>query len=433
MNKFFALPLISLLLTASVPALAATQTITGSQAQGESDTIPTIHLARNVGLPIKMPQGWRIYKGWLDNNTLAEVDGDRPFEQGASILYLVGRTTGAGKLSMMVRDPNGSDHLFVLKLVSGAKSSPDMVVVRDNSPNVLAVKTRERTPVDAIRQGMDIAVEQGRLIRGSDFWTAIESFNRLVSQGTSSDVAARQTGVNLVVIKQLLDLAKASSPATLPVPSNPVPNGRFDSTTQRLPTPPSVTDQVPEIKLSELPTPDFKKQFVVSRPTKQNTESKPEPNSASESVNSVSAPSENAEPIPTQTTSITQPIKPRIAKLPVVRKLTRKPQVALVPTPETRPAETSLVQALASVPVGTASFDSKKSEPVSTHVLANGIVRGLLSPKNRIAKRGTYTYQRFQDLVWLLRKGRPFELACGQARVKPEAAQTILTYGGVIL
>jgi hypothetical protein len=443
MRNLFSFPLIGLLLTCSVPAaLAATQTITGSQAQGESGTIPTVRLALNVGLPIKMPQGWRIYKGWLDNNTLAEVDGDRPFEQGASILYLVGRAAGAGKLSMMVRDPNGMDRLFVLKLVSGSKSSPDMVVVRDNSPNVLAVKTRERTPIDAIRQGMDVAVEQGRLIRGSDLWTAIESFNRLVVQGTSSDVAARQTGVNLAVIKQLLDLVRASSPPLLPVPSNPVPSNELDSASRRLLTPPTLTARLPETKVSEIPVPDFKKQFVVTQRKNQITELKPtskpqvvasapsvsetELETKSEPVKTVASSSEKIEPTP-QPTAISEPIKPRIAKLPVVRKLTRKPQtVASVPTPETRSAETSPVQPLDSV-------YPKKSEPVSNHVLANGIVRGLLSPKNRIAKRGTYTYQRFQDLVWLLRKGKPFEIACGQARVKPEAAQKILTYGGINL
>ena len=441
MSKLISLPLIGLLLTASVPALAVTQSITGSQAQGESATIPTIRLGLNVGLPIKMPQGWRIYKGWLDNNTLAEVDGDRPFEQGASILYLVGRAAGAGKLSMMVRDPNNADHLFVLKLVSGAKSSPDMVVVRDNSPNVLAVRTRERTPVDAIRQGMDVAVEQGRLIRGSDLWTAIESFNRLVAQGTSSDIAARQTGVNLAVIKQLLDLTKTSSPTTLPVPSNPVPRGRFDSASRRLPTPPVLVAQLPETKVSDIPVPDFKKQFVVTRHAKPQTLVKPQPDKRElilkakrEPVKTVTSSSETTEPITPQPTAIAQPIKPSIAKLPTAHKLKRKPQVvATVPTPETKPAETSPVQPSDLVPVGTTSFYSKKSEPVSNHVLANGIVRGLLSPKNRIVRRGTYAYQRFQDLVWLLRKGKPFEIACGQARVKPETAQTILKYGGIQL
>jgi hypothetical protein len=396
MNKLLNLSLVGLLLTSPVSAIAATQTITGSQAQGESGSIPTIKLALNIGLPIKMPQGWRIYKGWLDNSTLAEVDGDRPFEQGATILYLVGRKAGAGKLSMVVRDPSGMDRLFVLKIATGAKSSPDIIFVKDNRAGIMSAKTGGRTPVDAIRQGMEVAVGQGRLIRGSDLWKSIESFNSLVGQGVSSDAASSQTGVNLGVIKQLLDLAKdsPSTPSTIPVPVEPIPKApAFDGGVVNLPSPPeaekvAVEPPKPAEKPADIPEPDFEKTFVVSQ----------------------------KEP---------DPPKPKKVKH-------RKVKLAPVPQPNiTIPEPLVLSEVPEPIPTKTADFYQKKSEPVSNHEIANGLVRGLLSPKNHIAKRGSYGYQKLQDVVWFLRKGKSLKVACTNANVALETATTILAYGGV--
>jgi hypothetical protein len=362
MHKLLNLSLIGLLLASPISAIAATQTITEVQAQGESGAIPTIKLALNVGVPIKMPNGWRIYKGWLDNNTLAEVDGDRSFEQGATILFLVGRKAGAGKLSMVVRDANGADHLFVLRIVAGAKSSPDIVFVKDGHSGNLSVKAGAQTPVDAIRQGMQVAAEQGRLVRGSELWQSIESFNRLVSQGLSSDSASRQTGVNLAVIEQLLHLGK-NAPAVSPIPTEPIPKKpNFDG------------------GVVSLPSPKTKKVKLAQR-------SKP-----------------------------------------------HKVEVLSSAKADLDIAQTSFLAAVPALkPVRTDSFPQKKYKPVGTYSIANGLVRGLRSPKNKIAKRGSDTFDKLWTVVWLLRSGKPLKDACKEADVKLKTAKTILAYGGVDL
>jgi hypothetical protein len=357
-KKILVASIVGLLLSVPISAFAKTQTITALQARGESGTIPTVKLALNVGVPIKMPTGWRIYKGWLDNNTRAEVDGDRPFEQGATVLFLVGRSSGSGKLSMMVRSPNGDEHLFVMKLVVGSKSSPDFVNVTDSSSSRnLTAKTSGQMPVDAIRQGMEIAAGQGRLIRGSELWTAIESFNGLVSQGMSSDLASRQAGISLGVIEQLLHLGK-DAPVTLPVPAPPTPKK------------PNHDDLV------TVHPPDAPNQARLAKQTKS-----PE------------------------------------------TKVRQKANSEL---------DISQSQFLAAVP-DTQADSEKKSSPVSTHSIANGLVRGLQSPQNRIVKRGSYRYQKLQTVVQLLRQGKSLEDACSEARVKLETARQILAYGGIDL
>jgi hypothetical protein len=358
-KKILVASFVSLLLSVPVSAFAKTQTITALQARGESGSVPTIKVALNVGVPIKMPTGWRIYKGWLDNNTRAEVDGDRPFEQGATVLFLVGRSSGSGKLSMMVRSPNGDEHLFVMRLVVGSKSSPDFVNVTDSSSRNLSAKTSGQTPVDAIRQGMEIASGQGRLIRGSELWTAIESFNSLVSQGMSSDLASRQAGISLGVIEQLLRLGK-DAPATLPVP---------------VPAPPT-------------PKQPNNDDLVTVDPPKMSN-------------------------------------KTRLSKQ------TKSPETKVRQKANSE-LDISQSQFLAAVP-DTQADSEKKSSPVSTHSIANGLVRGLQSPQNRIVKRGSYKYQKLQTVVQLLRQGKSFEEACSEARVKLETAREILAYGGIDL
>jgi DNA-binding transcriptional MerR regulator len=207
-----------------VGAMAATQNISESQARGDSGSVPSIKLAINNGLPIKMPSGYRVYKGWLDNDSLAEVDGDRPFQDGASIVYLVARTRGSGKLTLMVRDRNNVDHLFVLKLTTGVKSSPDMVVIRGSggsrlSPHIETVS--QNNPTELVRAGL----RRSGLPEGSELWIAVEQFNGLVDSGMPADSASQQIGLDLAVIRKLIKLGQPPQTQEvvqpLPVPQQP--------------------------------------------------------------------------------------------------------------------------------------------------------------------------------------------------------------------
>jgi hypothetical protein len=223
MKKLLALALAGAL-SVPVGAMAATQNISESQARGDSGSVPSIKLAINNGLPIKMPSGYRVYKGWLDNDSLAEVDSDRPFQDGASIVYLVARTRGSGKLTLMVRDRNNVDHLFVLKLTTGAKSSPDMVVIRGSggsglSPRIETVS--QNNPTELVRVGL----RRSGLPEGSELWIAVEQFNGLVDSGMPADSASQQIGLDLAVIRKLIKLGQPPQTQEvvqpLPVPQKP--------------------------------------------------------------------------------------------------------------------------------------------------------------------------------------------------------------------
>jgi hypothetical protein len=403
MNKLFCLSICGFLfLTPLSAVLAAPQVISESQAQGETGSIPTIKLALNSGVPIKLPDGYRVYKGWLDNHTLAEIDGDRPFEQGASIVYLVGRNAGTGKLSMMVRDPRGTDHLFVMRLTTGSKSSPDMVVVKGASSGILTAQTSGvKTPTEVIRNGMAIAADRGQLIRGSDLWSAIEAFNQMVDQGSSSDVASRQSGVDLAVIERLLQLGKSSdSPKQLPVPRKPkLPDGSI----VKLPPPPDVEiAQKPESKSASIPAPDFSKTVTVAK--------SPKPRKAKKI---------KLKPLSEVNLSISEPL--RIASVPENEELAPKP------IKKHKPVSKKLSAAFSP------AIGSQTATALSTHAIANGLVRGLLSRENKTAKRGSYNYDKFQTAIKWLRRGKPLETSCYRARLNLNLAQTILKYGGIDL
>jgi hypothetical protein len=228
-NKLLTLALFGLLCCPISRTIAATQSFSESQVQGEIGKIATIKMALNVGVPIKMPSGSTIYKGWLDNHTLAEIDGDRPFESGANIIYLVGRTTGVGKLSLMVRDQSGEDKLYVFKIVTGGRTAPDMVIVKGSgSPSILVNRTSSRPSeiLSTIRAGLAIAESDGQIPRGSELWNAVESFNGYIEQGLTSEQAAQRSGCDLAVIKKLVLMAQGAAkqtPNPRPIPA--LPNG----------------------------------------------------------------------------------------------------------------------------------------------------------------------------------------------------------------
>lgn len=220
MLKLFSLLIAGSILLTPCVALAASQSIAESQARGDSGTIATIKLGLNSGLPIKLPQGYRAYKGWLDND-IAEVDSDRPFEQGASIIYLVARTRGSAKLSLMVRDGNGVDHLFLFRLTSGAKGAPDFVAVKGGTSAMAArVEASSDKPSELIYAGL----RRSGLPEGSELYQAIVRFSSLVDSGVPADTASAQTGLDLAVIRKLIKMGqgpKLEEARVLPVPSTP--------------------------------------------------------------------------------------------------------------------------------------------------------------------------------------------------------------------
>jgi hypothetical protein len=377
-NKLLTLTLFGLLCCPISQAIAATQSFNESQVQGETGKIATIKMALNVGVPIKMPSGSTIYKGWLDNHTLAEIDGDRPFESGANIIYLVGRTTGVGKLSLMVRDQSGGDKLYVFRIVTGGRTAPDMVIVKgSSSPAILVHRTFSRPSeiLSTIRAGLAIAESDGQIPRGSELWNAVESFNGYIEQGLTSEQAAQRSGCDLAVIKKLVLMAQGAAkqtPNPLPVPT--LPKG---ATLGKIPP-------APETQIAAKPQDHKQSKPAIERPRLQ----------------------------PVKTAAKPKKVKPKT----VAR---RKPLQRKAP------------------PFAVAAISAKKQsrpvsdQPLSTHAIANGLVRGLLSPDNKQARRGSGNFYKVQSVVTLLRRGKTLEWSCQRFHLSLPLAQSILKMGHV--
>lgn len=373
--------LISLLLVgyllAPVGAIAATQNISETQARGEAGSIPIIKLNLNSGLPIKMPSGYRVYKGWLDNDSLAEIDGDRPFDQGASIVYLVARTRGSGKLSLMVRDHSGTDHLFVIKLTSGGKASPDLVIIRgagggsELSPRVDTVSNG--SPTELVRSGL----RRSGLLEGSELYQAVEQFIGLVDGGMPAEMASNQIGLDLAVIRKLIkmgqqpQLQQVSNPKTLPVQQLPKTKFKGD-VVKVLPAP-------PPIAMIAIPIKSEPVKVVVDKPT-------PPPG-----------------------------IKPRKVK-PKKVKVKREPD---------RPARVAMATVIGSPiePFWTSPIAPPAPKKLNNHQRANQLVMGLLKAPKRDRVRG-------QIAIALLRRNTPLNLAAKKSGLSVKVLETYIQKGG---
>lgn len=367
--------IIPLFLAASVllipyAAHAATQSIPEAQARGDSGTIPTINLALNSGLPIKMPSGYRVYKGWLDNDTLAEVDGDRPFDQGASIIYLVARTRGTAKLSLMVRDSNGTDHLFVLRLKTGTKNTPDLVSIRGVgsglAPRVETAQGSDR-PSELIQAGL----RRSGLLEGSELYQAVERFSALVDSGVPADSASQQLGLDLAVIRKLIRIGQ--QPKLEEAKALPVPQAPRVAIAASLPTPPPVLGII-----TPPPKPDSVT-VIASLP-----ESTPE-------------------------------VKPK--KIKVKKPKTPKPdRVFLLMSSMLQPEAQAEVKAIAPTP-------KAKPKALTNHQRANRLVLGLLKAPKK-------DYVRGQVAITLLRRNAPLSIAAKKSGLPLKTLEIYINKGG---
>ncbi|NJN74743.1 MAG: hypothetical protein HC799_19125 [Limnothrix sp. RL_2_0] len=110
--------------------LAQTQRITEQAARNQ---VPIISLKVNQGVNLNLPDGVLAYKGWLDDGSMVQIDGDRPFELGASILHLVAYQVGQTQLSLVTRDANQVESLYVFKLIADPKAIASSI-----SPQILS-------------------------------------------------------------------------------------------------------------------------------------------------------------------------------------------------------------------------------------------------------------------------------------------------------
>lgn len=202
------------------------------------DLVTSLKVGLNRPTHIKAPKGFKFYKGWLDNNLVADVDSDRPFQSGASMVYLVGRNRGSATLTLVGKDSTGEETLIVFKISTGTRSGPDIVALQRQG-GAYPVALVKSTPVSVLHSGLDSAVSSGRLVPGSKLYRAIAKFTRLIEDGKTAQQAADIVGLDLAVVTEILKMGKGVTDIVrpLPIPTTPL----VHAASQVLPPPPSET------------------------------------------------------------------------------------------------------------------------------------------------------------------------------------------------
>lgn len=185
------------------PVLAQTQRITEQAAKNQ---IPTITLKVNQGVNLNLPDGILAYKGWLDDGSMVQIDGDRPFEQGASILHLVAYQAGQTQLSLVTRDANQVESLYVFKLVAGSQGNSIVNITANpvGKPDILAIANNAKQ----LQRGVDLAIERRLLVENSELHLAIQEAIAKVDQGMSMQQVAAASNLNSRTIEQLFQMGQ---------------------------------------------------------------------------------------------------------------------------------------------------------------------------------------------------------------------------------
>ena len=135
---------------------------------------------------------------------------------------LVPRRVGTAKLSVIARDSRGTEHLYVLRLVTG-ETSPDIIAIADPTGRtglgLAPVSTLVST--EQLSAGVDVAIQRQILTQDSPLWQAVTQFIEWVEAGVSPQEAATKTGLQFPVIQKLLQLGQQTEPNLTPVPLPP--------------------------------------------------------------------------------------------------------------------------------------------------------------------------------------------------------------------
>ncbi|WP_223209963.1 hypothetical protein [Picosynechococcus sp. NKBG042902] len=196
------------------PVLAQTQRISAEAAQRQ---VPTIALKVNQGVNLTLPDGVLAYKGWLDDGSLIQLDGDRPFEQGASVLHLVANQTGQAQLSLVTRDANQVESLYVFKLVAGSQGNSIVNVTAHPVDTVRAATAQTPNTTRQLQQGVRLAIERQLLVENSELHRAIQGAISKIDQGMAMEQAATTFQLDPRTLAQLFHMGQGES-----LPDNPM-------------------------------------------------------------------------------------------------------------------------------------------------------------------------------------------------------------------
>lgn len=194
------------------PVLAQTQRISAQAAQHQ---VPTIRLKVNQGVNLTLPDGVLAYKGWLDDGSLIQLDGDRPFEQGASILHLVAHQAGQAQLSLVTRDAHQVESLYVFKLVAGSQGNSIVNVTAHPVDTMRDSAAHTPNSARQLQQGVALAIEQRLLVENSELHLAIQGAIAQIAQGIAMEQAATAAQLDPRTLAQLFYMGQSE-----PAPSN---------------------------------------------------------------------------------------------------------------------------------------------------------------------------------------------------------------------
>ena len=437
MKQFCSLLLIGALLLPALPVQASDiLTITAAEARGDHGTIPTVPIAINQGLHIKFIDQ-KVYKGWLDND-IAEVDSDRPFEQGAGVIMLVPRRLGTAKLSVIARDTAGQEHLYVLRLETGG-ISPDIISIAP--PLGLGPSSFSATQLSAqiLRSGIKEAMRQQILVEGSPLWQAATQFVTLIDTGLTAQEASTKTGLSLQVVHRLLQLGD-----TFPSNDPPLPAPLEDKQVLTLNEPLVEEDQSEplqeEQQIAVISPPTVDQEQLEAIQAAHEAELRKIEEGYQAELQQLRAQIDREQERERQRLNkqyrkaIKRYSKAQKQELKNRRKWLRqqikKEDLVLSALPET--ARISLTGEIIIPPPVVAQLPAKKPE-VSPQDISVGLVRGLAT---QAGKKLVWTYReyyRFQDAIILSRRGVAIEDACRRAGISLSRALQILSFAGIEL
>ncbi|WP_024546931.1 hypothetical protein [Picosynechococcus sp. NKBG15041c] len=368
------------------PVLAQTQRISAQAAQHQ---VPTIALKVNQGVNLTLPDGVLVYKGWLDDGSLIQLDGDRPFEQGASILHLVAHQAGQAQLSLVTRDANQVESLYVFKLVAGSQGNSIVNVTAHPVDHANPV-AMNRNPTQHLQQGVALAIERRLLVENSELHLAIQGAISQIAQGVSMEQAASTAQLDPRTLAQLFHMGQGES---LPLPNNPTRQEPLLVRAEPVPNSNHFDDTEIEARLAALESQVERLDGRVASLDSQQSEFLAQ-------LQTLDQQQEIFIALLQQNNQVAQRLDSPKSN-PITLAINTMPRPATAPVPHT----------------------------LDNHQIANAIARGLTTHPDTPFRSGLYL--RYQTMIRSLRRGSTLSQAARQGNLQLTHVQSVLENAGV--
>lgn len=406
----------------SPPPAIAQEIITPAQ-------IPQIPLKVNQGINFNLPPGLLAYRAWVDDASLIEIDPARPFQDGTGVLYLVARRHGSTQLTLVTRDQQGVEDLYVFRLIAGDQGGSVLQVSANptTSREANAAPSSRRNPALEVRAGVRLAIQYGLLSRNSELHRAILVALGSIENGLSLEQAAVGAGLTLNTLEELTELGQTAAALSS--------------------TPPRQTGQMLPVPPPQSPTNTTVPAPIPTTPEVVATANDAEVAALKERVTALENQVENLgdaqETVMARLDSLDGQQDEFLAQLNSLDRQQdlfadvlasfnqtahRTPKETAIPASERSSFSLTLTTETTEESVNVAVTPSAVTV-MDNHQLANALARGLLN-NEAVPYRGQ-TYRRYQTVIRSLRNGSSLDDAARHGRIQLADVQTILERVGV--